>query len=138
LPSTIPDVTPDLTGAAGTGLKTQLDDVEYWERVWRMRPASVTIARTHASDVGLRQLVITLDGERLGDLLFGESVQRDVAPGPHRLRVSNTLVWKTLEFEVKPGEQVRFEAINRAGKLTFPLLVLLGAAPLWVTVLRVG
>jgi hypothetical protein len=130
-------VSPDITDA-GVALKTQLDDVEFWERVWRMRPASVTIARTHATDVGLRQLVISLDGERLGDLLFGESVQRDVAPGPHRLRVSNTLVWKTLEFEVKPGEQVRFEAINRAGKLTYPMLVLFGAAPLYLTVRRIG
>jgi hypothetical protein len=119
-------------------LPTRLDDVEYWERIWRMDPSSVTIARTHASDVGLRQLVITLDGERLGDLLFGESLQRDVAPGSHRLRVSNTLVWKTLDFRVKPGERVRFEAINRAGKLTYPMLVLLGAGPLYVTVKRVA
>ena len=138
MPSISPDIVPDLVEDTGTGLKTQLDDVEYWERVWRMHPASVTIARTHASDVGMRQLVITLDGERLGDLLFGESMQRDVAPGPHRLRVSNTLVWKTLEFDVKPGEQVRFEAINRAGKLTYPLLVIFGAAPLYLTVRRIG
>ena len=131
-------ITPDLIDDLGVGLKPQLDDVEYWERVWRMHPASITIARTHATDIGFRQLVITLDGERLGDLLFGESVQRDVAPGLHRLRVSNTLVWKTLEFDVKTGEQVRFEAINRAGKLTYPLLLLFGAAPLYLTVRRVG
>ena len=137
-PEIVPDAIPDLIDNGRVGLKPQLDDVEYWERVWRMRPASVTIARTHASDVGLRQLVITLDGERLGDLLFGDSIQRDVAPGPHRLRVSNTLVWKTLEFDVKAGEQVRFEAINRAGKLTYPLLMLFGAAPLYLTVRRLG
>lgn len=129
---------PAIGDGAGVGLKTQLDDVEYWERIWRMRPSSVTIARTHASDVGMRQLVITLDGERLGDLLYGESMQRDVAPGPHTLRVSNTLVWKTLPFDVKPGEQVRFEAINRAGRLTYPLLVLIGAGPLYLTVTRVS
>lgn len=132
----MPANSPDLVDA-GVQLETQLDDVEYWERVWRMRPSSVTIARTDPSDIGLRQLVITLDGDRLGDLLFGDSMQRDVAPGPHRLRVSNTLVWKTLEFDVKPGEQVRFEAINRAGKLTYPLLVLFGAAPLYLTVRRI-
>jgi hypothetical protein len=128
---------PAITEDAGVGLKTQLDDVEFWERVWRMRAASVTIARTNASDVGLRQLVITLDGERLGNLMFGDSMQRDVAPGPHCLRVSNTLVWKTHDFHVKPGEQVRFEAINRAGKLTYPMMIILGAGPLYVTVKRV-
>lgn len=133
----MPPITPEITDA-GAALETQLDDVAFWERVWRLHPASVTIARTHASDVGLRQLVISLDGERLGDLLFGESVQRDVAPGQHRLRVSNTLVWKTLAFDVKPGEQVRFEAINRAGRLTYPMLLLLGAGPLYLTVRRIG
>jgi hypothetical protein len=137
VPSIIPDVEPDIVDG-GVGLKTQLDDVEYWERVWRLHPASVTVLRTSASDVGSRQLVITLDGERLGDLMFGDAFQRDVAPGPHRLRVSNTLVWKTLEFDVKPGEQVRFEAINRAGKLTYPMLVIFGAAPLYLTVRRIG
>jgi hypothetical protein len=117
--------------------RTKTDDIEYWEHIWRMQPSSVTIARTHASDFGERQLVISLDGERLGDLMFGDSMSREVAPGPHVLRVSNTLVWKTLPFEVRPGEQVRFEAINRAGKLTYPMLVIFGAGPLYLTVRRV-
>ena len=102
--------------------RTKTDDIEYWERIWRLDPSSVTITRTHQSDFRQRQLIITLDGERLGDLLFGDAISRDVAPGPHTLRVSNTLVWKTVTFDVKPGEQVRFEAINRAGKLTYPML----------------
>ena len=116
--------------------RTQTDDVEFWERVWRMQPSSVTITRTDAADFGQRQLVITLDGERLGDLFFGDSISREVAPGPHTLRVSNTLVWKTVSFEVKPGEQVRFAAINRAGRLTYPMLVIFGAGPLYLTVKR--
>ena len=118
--------------------RTRTEDVEYWERLWHMKPPSVTIMRTHQDDFGDRQLVISLDGEKLGDLLFGESISRDVSVGEHRLRVSNTLVWKTLKFDVKPGEQVRFEAINRAGKLTYPMLVILGAGPLYLTVRRLG
>lgn len=117
--------------------RTKTDDIEYWERVWRMDPSSVTITRTHQSDFRQRQLIITLDGERLGDLMFGDAISRDVAPGSHTLRVSNTLVWKTVSFDVKPGEQVRFEAINRAGKLTYPMLVIFGAGPLYVTINRV-
>lgn len=116
--------------------RTKPDDIEYWERVWRMDPSSVTITRTHQSDFGQRQLIITLDGERLGDLMFGDAISRDVAPGPHTLRVSNTLVWKTVAFDVKPSEQVRFEAINRVGKLTYPMLVIFGAGPLYVTIRR--
>ena len=118
--------------------RSKTEDFKYWERLWQMQPASVTISRTDASDFGQRQLVITLDGEKLGDLLYGDRISRDVAPGAHVLRVSNTLVWKTIAFEVKPGEQVRFEAINRAGRLTYPMLVILGAGPLYVSVHRVA
>jgi hypothetical protein len=118
--------------------KTQLEDVEYWKQLYEMQPASVTVTRRSEEDFKQRQLVISLDRERLGDLLFGASISRDVAPGPHMLRVSNTLVWKTVAFDVKPGEQVRFEAINRPGRLTYPMLVILGAGPLYVTVKRVA
>ena len=119
-------------------LDTQIDDVEYWERLYNMRPASVTVTRNSKNDFQQRQLIVYLDDERLGDLMFGETMSRDIEPGPHRLRVSNTLVWKTVNFDVKPGEQVRFEAINRAGRLTYPMLLILGAGPLYLTLRRVG
>jgi hypothetical protein len=118
--------------------RTQIDDVGYWERLFDMHPASVTIARKSAEDFQQRQLVVWLDGERLGDLMFGDAFSRDVQPGPHTLRVSNTLVWKTVQFAVKPGEQVRFDAINRPGRFTYPMLVMLGVGPLYVTLRRVA
>jgi hypothetical protein len=105
--------------------------------MFEMLPASVTIARTSERDFKQRQLVVWLDGARLGDLMFGQAFKRDVHPGPHKLRVSNTLVWKTVEFDVKPGEQVLFEAINRPGRITYPMLVIIGAGPLYVTLRRV-
>lgn len=119
-------------------LDTQIDDVEYWERLYNMRPASVTVTRNAKNDFQQRQLIVFLDDERLGDLMFGQTISRDIQPGPHRLRVSNTLVWKTVAFDVKPAEQVRFEAINRAGKLTYPMLLIIGAGPLYVTLRRVS
>ena len=119
-------------------LETQPDDIQYWERIYEMQPSSVTVSRTSAEDFKQRQLVIWLDGEKMGDLMFGDAFSRDIAPGSHTLRVSNTLVWKTVTFDVKPGEQVRFEAVNRAGRLTYPMLVILGAGPLYVTIRRVA
>jgi hypothetical protein len=119
-------------------LTTQPDDIEDGERVFQMQPASVTVTRTSEEDFKQRQLVIYLDGEKLGDVMFGESISRDIQPGPHTLRVSNTLVWKTVSFDVKPGEQVRFQAINRPGRLTYPMLVRMGVGPLYVTVKRVS
>jgi len=119
-------------------LETQTNDIAYWERIYAMQPSSVTVTRTSDEDFKERQLVIWIDGEKLGDLMFGHAFSRDVAPGPHTLRVSNTLVWKTVAFDVKPGEQVRFEVVNRPGKLTYPMLVLLGAGPLYVTIKRLS
>jgi hypothetical protein len=101
-----------------------------------MQPASVMIARTSEEDFKQRQLIVWLDGERLGDLLFGDTFKRDVHPGPHKLRVSNTLVWKTVEFDVNPGEQVLWEAINRPGRITYPLMIIIGVGPLYVTLRR--
>ena len=118
--------------------RTQADDIQFWERLYQMHPASGTIVRNSAEDFKQRQLVVWLDDEKLGDLMFGDTFTRDVHPGPHTIRVSNTLVWKTLQFDVKPGERVRFEAINRPGRITFPMLVLIGVGPLYVTLRRVA
>ncbi len=117
---------------------TQPEGAQYWGRVFEMQPASVTITRRSQEDFKQRQLVVWLDGEKLGDLMFGDAFSRDVHPGPHKLRVSNTLVWKTVEFDAKPGEQVRFEAINRPGRVTYPMLVMLGVGPLYVTLRRLA
>ena len=99
-------------------------------------PASVTVTRTSEEDFKSRQLIVWIDGERVGELLFGDSVTRDVEPGPHRIRVSNTLVWKTVHFTVKPGQQVFFEAINRPGWGSLPMLLVLGVGPLFVELRR--
>ncbi len=114
-----------------------VNDIEYWERLYERMPASVTVVRKHADDIQQRQMIVWLDGERIATLMFGDEVTRDLEVGRHRLRVSNTLFWKTVEFEVKWGEQVRFEIVNRAGRMTFPMLAFIGVGPLYVTVRRV-
>jgi hypothetical protein len=101
-----------------------------------MEPARVTVTRDAPDDVRIRQLVVSIDGERAATLLFGESVTRELAPGAHRLRVHNTLVWKTVDFELGEGEHPRFTAVNRAGFGTYTMVGLLGAGPLYVTVRR--
>jgi hypothetical protein len=115
-----------------------VDDIEYWERLYERLPASVTVLRNHADDVKQRQMIVWLDGERIATLMFGDEVTRDIEVGRHRLRISNTLFWKTMEFDVKSGEQVRFEIVNRAGRLTYPMLAFIGVGPLYMTVRRVA
>jgi len=95
--------------------------------------ARLTVERTSPDDVGTRQVVLTLDSERLATLLFGDRVSKEIAPGRHRLRAHNTLVWKTIEFDAKPGEHVKFSTVNRAGLGSAALIALLGVGPLFVT-----
>lgn len=58
-------------------------------------PSRLSIERNAKRDVGERHLVVSLDGEKLGYLLYPQSLTRDIEPGHHRLKVHNTLVWKT-------------------------------------------
>ena len=80
-----------------------------------------------------RQIVVSLDGEPLATLLFGDEVTREIAPGEHRLRAHNTLFWKTVDLTLAAGEHARFAVVNRAGMGTFSLLGLLGVGPLYLT-----
>ena len=97
----------------------------------------LTITRQSTDDVGFREIYVSLDGTRLGILRFGDAVTVDLSPGPHELRAHNTLFWKTHRILAKPGEHVRFTAINRAGWGTFGMLFVLGAMPVYLTFERV-
>ncbi|HJR60802.1 MAG TPA: hypothetical protein VJ813_15435 [Vicinamibacterales bacterium] len=101
-------------------------------------PTSVTITRTSEEDWKSRQLVVAIDGKRVGELLWGDSMMCELAAGPHTLRVHNTLVWRTARFVVAPGEQVFYEAINRAGASTYFLLPIFGIGPLYVKLRRMA
>ena len=100
-------------------------------------PASVTITRTSQADYQTRQLVVSIDGRRVGTLLWGDTLTCHPEPGPHTLRVHNTLVWKTVEVELAPGEHAEFTVTNRPGWGTYSMLGMLGVGPLYVSVTRV-
>jgi hypothetical protein len=104
----------------------------------RLFPTGITVTRTSEEDWKTRQLVVAIDGTRVADLLWGDSRMFELEPGPHTLRIHNTLVWKTEQFTLAPGEQIFFEAINRASAASyFCLGLLIGIAPLWVTLRRI-
>jgi hypothetical protein len=100
--------------------------------------STVTVRRTHPSDCGQRQVFARLDEVHRIVLAFGDEVTVEVKPGRHRLRVHNTLFWKTLVFAIEPGERLEFLAINRAAWWTYGMAGLLGAAPLFLTVKRIS
>jgi len=98
--------------------------------------ARITVERTSPKDVKQRQVIVKLDGERFATLLHGESATREVPPGPHRLKFDNTWAWKNIDFTLGENEHATFKAVNRAGKLTWWLVGLLGAGPMYLTIER--
>ena len=98
--------------------------------------ARLTVTRRSTGDVQTRQVIVSLDGARVATLMFGDTCRAEMSPGPHTLRFNNTLVWKTIEFEAAPGEEVRFEVVNRTGWGTWWMISLFGAGPLYLTVKR--
>lgn len=95
--------------------------------------ASITVRRDAVDDVGFREVFVQVDGKDVGMLRYGDSISHELPAGPHRIRAHNTLIWKTHDITLKPGEHARFVAVNRAGWGTFGLLMFLGAAPVYLT-----
>jgi len=100
--------------------------------------ASITVERESPSDVGFREVFVSVDGESIGLLQFGDSLTHELPAGAHRIRAHNTLFWKTHDVVLQPGEHAKFVAINRAGFGTFGFMVFLGASPVYLTFERVS
>jgi hypothetical protein len=82
----------------------------------------VTLTRTQRADVGLREVFVRIDAEPRVRLMFGESCTIEVLPGRHRLRAHNTLMWRTIDFAVEPGEHLECTILNHRGPFLQSLL----------------
>jgi hypothetical protein len=98
--------------------------------------ARLTLTRTASNDVGIRQVFVSVDGKEVAVLAHGQTATVEIAPGPHKMRIHNTLVWKTVHFDAAPGEQIRYDITNRAGFGTVALVATLGVGPIYLTVAR--
>lgn len=96
--------------------------------------ARITIRRVSPEDVQQRQIIVKLDGQSVGELYYGDTITVPVEAGHHRLRVDNTWNWKTLELDVAAGEHLKFKTVNRAGRLTWFLVSMFGAGPIYVSI----
>jgi hypothetical protein len=96
-------------------------------------PTLVTVHRTSPCDEQSRQVVVRLDGRPVGELLYGQSLTIEVAPGRHELLAHNTLMWRRVAFDVAPGAHRHFTAVNRAPAGFHALLLVVGVAPLILT-----
>jgi hypothetical protein len=98
----------------------------------------VTVSRTSPDDIKQRQVIVKLDGKRLGELMHGDEISRAVESGRHRLQVDNTWNWKTVELNLAPGEHARFRTVNRGGRFTWFLVGTLGVGPMYVSIERIN
>jgi hypothetical protein len=96
-------------------------------------PAYITVCRQSPQDAGYREIFVSIDGEQVAMLEYGEAYTVEIKPGPHRMRAHNTLFWKTHQIALRPGEHAKFTVINRTGTISFGLLFMLGAFPLYLT-----
>ena len=85
----------------------------------------VTVRRQSPRDMGIREVAVILDGQKIAVLKNGEEVTVDVQPGPHTLKVDNTLFKKSLDFTLNVGEHASFMTANYAGRATFSILMFL-------------
>ena len=118
--------------------KRDLDEIISGLRIaWK---ATITVRRQSRDDVGYREVILLLDGEHLAILHHGDVITREIPPGTHRLKATNTLFSKTLDFTLNVGEHASFSAENRAGWGTYSMLAFfvgfLGAGPLYLTFTR--
>jgi hypothetical protein len=94
----------------------------------------ITIYRNSEKDVQTRQIVVSLDGERRGELLFGDSLAFSASPGRHTLRVDNTWNHKDLEVHVVKDGDLQFVVKSSAGQFSRFLLIAFGAGPIYVSI----
>ena len=96
--------------------------------------ATLTIHRTSPEDAKQRQVIMSLDGQEIATLMYGQRATRPIAPGRHFLRAYNTLVWKNYDFTARPGDEIHVTVINRAAPGMLWLVALLGAGPMTVAI----
>lgn len=90
----------------------------------------ITVHRTSPTDMQERELYVSVDGAPNVILSYGDAVTIPLTPGHHRLRVHNTMSRKRAEFDVGPGEHVRFSAANVRGRNFGILATFLGIGPM--------
>jgi len=99
-------------------------------------PATLTINRNASDDAQQRQIIVSLDGEPIAELMFGDCVTREISAGPHTLLVDNTWNKKSMNFPAAENEKISFLAKSRSSRFAEFLLMFFGAGPLKVFLTR--
>ena len=100
-------------------------------------PARLVITRDHPQDIQDRPVYLWIDGEKWdGVLRYGKTFERELPPGPHKVKAHNTLFGHSVDFEAKPGETLRYRCENGLTPGGIVMVLMLGVAYLRVRLTR--
>ena len=103
-------------------------------------PSTTTleIVRDHPQDIQDRPVYLWVDGEKWdGVLRYNATFTRELPPGPHQLKVHNTLFGNTVEFDAAAGETVRYRCENGLTGGGMVMVLMMGVAYLRVRLTRI-
>jgi len=99
--------------------------------------AQLVIVRDHPQDIQDRPVYLWIDGEKWdGVLRYGKTFTRELPPGHHIIKASNTLFTTKVEFDATPGETVRFRCENGLTGGGMVMVLMMGVAYLRVRLIR--
>lgn len=104
----------------------------------RSGSARLIVDRTSGDDIGIRDLYVLVDDLEERTVHYGKSLQYDIPPGDHRIKITNRLYSKVENFTVAEGQAVRFSAANvpASGGLFGPLMMISGTGAYKVRLTR--
>ena len=100
--------------------------------------AVLSITRDTADDVQDRWIRVWLDGEAQDVLRYGMTLTRDITPGHHAIKVSNTLTRDTYEFDAAPGEHIKLRCHNAIARGGFLMILMIGVGAIRVRLERIA
>lgn len=110
--------------------------VHLLQRLHFFMPATLIVNRNAPDDAQQRQILVFLDGEPIAELMYGNSVTKEIVAGPHALLVDNTWNKKSAQFDAADGATIRFGVKNHSGRIAEFFLMIFGAGPLKVSLDR--
>ena len=101
------------------------------------KPAKLVIVRDHPQDIQDRPVYLWIDGEKLDrPLKYNQTLERELRPGHHVIKASNTLFRTTVEFDAAEGETIRYQCENGLSPGGIVMVLFMGVAYLKVKLIR--
>lgn len=93
------------------------------------KTATILVGRLSNRDIKMRELMIYVDHELIGNIRFGQSAKIPLTPGSHILKASNGVRSQSMTIEVGGGQEQAFIVGNAPSGCFIAVLAVAGAGP---------